>query len=126
MVTAKFSACGNGAVADRITLELLEIWFKTGVHLIRKDTIKSKIMGLHASYRDVQKHASRPSNKPKETVLLNELGEYFSLVSQNAIDIITNDRIRNSQQKEEDIGFINAIKENQYVQLGGHWPGYGL
>ena len=43
---------------------------------------------------------------------------YFDITTENAIDYIRQDNKRNNQEKEQNIDFVNHLKNNLYVFIG--------
>jgi hypothetical protein len=107
MKQEKHVSC-NGAVADRVFLEVQQQWSKTGIEIQRKDKVKAKILELYDNYRTLQKKKGCKSNEAKEKVFTEELTQYLFISHQEAQAKVETDRLRTRKQKDEDLEFLSA------------------
>lgn len=108
----------NGAVADRVALEVQQQWVKTGIEMQRKDKVKAKILHLYDKYRKLQKKKGCKSNEAREKVFSEELAQYFFVAHQEAQAKIETDRLRTKKMKDEDLEFLSALQAQRNVSLG--------
>ena len=108
----------NGAVADRVVLEIQQQWAKTGIKIQRKDKVKAKILDLYDNYRTLQKKKGCKSNETKEKLFTEELSHYFFIAHQDAEAKIATDRLRTHKMKTEDLEFLSAVRDEKNVSLG--------
>lgn len=108
----------NGAVADRVVLEIQQQWAKTGIEIQRKDKVKAKILDLYDNYRTLQKKKGCKSNETKEKLFTEELSHYFFIAHQDAEAKIATDRLRTHKMKTEDLEFLSAVRDEKNVSLG--------
>ena len=79
----KHRSC-NGAVADKVVIEVQQQWAKTGIEIQRKDKVKAKILDLYDNYRTLQKKKGCKSNEEKEKIFSGDLTQYFFIAHQDA------------------------------------------
>ena len=103
----------NTVVCSKITDKLRAVWEKTGIKTQRKDKVKQKLANLYESYRTLTKHKGR--NEEKSQLFSNQLEEFFYITYQEAADIVQCDKLRNTKQKEEDLKFLDALKNGKKV-----------
>lgn len=113
----KHSSC-NGAVADKVVIEVQQQWAKTGIEIQRKDKVKAKILDLYDNYRTLQKKKGCKSNEEKEKIFSEELKQYFFIAHQDAQAKIETDRLRTKKMKDEDLEFLSALQAQKKVCLG--------
>ena len=106
----------NTVICSKITDELCAAWEKTGIKTQRKDKVKQKHTNLYESYRTLTKHKGR--NDEKSQLFLNQLEELFYISHQEAADIVQCEKLRKTKQKEEDLKFLDALKDGKKVVLG--------
>ena len=105
------NSISNTVICSKIIDELCAIWEKTGIKTQRKDKVKQKLTNLYESYRTLTKHKGR--NEEKSQLFLNQLEEFFYIAYQEAADIVQYDKLRNTKQKEDDLKFLDTLKDGK-------------
>jgi hypothetical protein len=115
----------NGAVAEKVLVDVQKQWEMAGIETQRKDKVKSKILDLYGRYRLVQKSKGKESNEQKEQSFTEDMTKYFFIAHQNAQHKIESDRLRQQKHKDEDVLFLKALKDGTKVSLGTEDKVYG-
>ena len=99
-------------------------WLKTGIPLKSDKSIKHQIMKTFKDWQSINKLSSRLSksnlsSKQQEVVntFKTKMNNTFIICDDNAEDMIAKDRLRDDQQKMEDIAFLKSMKEDRIATL---------
>ena len=99
-------------------------WLKTGLPLMTDQTIKSHVKEALKDWQSVNKMSSRlklPNLSLKQKNLVENfqlrMSQTFLITDKNAEELIVKDRLRNDQQKKEDLAFLKSMKEDRKASV---------
>ena len=101
-------------------------WDSTGIPLKSDRSLKIQISNLFKDWQVMNKLRTRLSKatlSPKDQILVDnfvhKMNQTFLAAIPNAEEIIMKDKLRDSQQKEEDICFLKSMKEDRVASVSG-------
>ena len=99
-------------------------WVKTGIPLMSDRTIKTHIRTVLKDWQSINKMRARlslPNLSSQQQKLVenfqHKMSETFLITDSNAEELIRNDRLRNDEQKNEDIEFLKSMKEDRIASV---------
>ena len=99
-------------------------WLKTGLPLMSDQAVKNKVKGLFKGWQTMNKmrtRLSKPNLSASQTDLVQnfqkKMTETFLITDTNAEELINKDKMRNKQQKEEDLAFLKSMKEDRIATV---------
>lgn len=99
-------------------------WLKTGLPLMTDQSIKCHVREALKDWQSINKKSSRlklPNLSLNQQNLVENfqlrMSQTFLITDKNAEEMIVKDRLRNDQQKEEDIAFLKSMKEDRKASV---------
>ena len=114
----------NNAQEEVVTIILQKIkliWDKAAIptkDVFRNPSPRKQGLDLIQNVGNLVRHKKRSNFKTELESFNNQLDELFDISAHNAVEIIQKDSLRNAQQKDEDILFLNDQKTTRRLVLG--------
>ena len=101
-------------------------WDSTGIPLKSDKSLKNQISNLFKEWQGMNKLKTRLSKTSLSTKdqthvdnFVHKMNQTFLAALPNAEEIILKDKLRDSQQKEEDVSFLKSMKEDRVASVSG-------
>ena len=99
-------------------------WLKTGLPLKSDQSIKTQIRGILKDWQAINKKSTRlslPDLSVQQKGLVEafqmKMSETFLITDRKAEELVQKDKLRNKEQKEEDIAFLESMKDDRKATL---------
>lgn len=111
-------SCGDDCVCA--VKKVFDIYSNAGIPTIRPDHMKSLLQNLVKRHEKLNSLRKRDTDQEKEKrrLFVEELADLFDVMPRNVEKIVETDRLRNQEDKAEDIRFIQDQRGPRLMAIG--------